>query len=280
MSLDLTPLRFIAVAIAGWLNQQQDDIIDYLREENRVLREQLGNRRLRLNDKQRRRLAVRAKKLGLKLLSEVASIVTPNTLLGWHRKLVARKYDGSKRRGPGRAPVMEQIRSLVVRMAAENRDWGLHPHPRGFGQSRPSGRTRHDREHSQAARYRACAGALQEDDLAGVLAGALGGPCCCGLLHRRSVDTVWFGPGCGAVCDRAVDTASRDRRNLSATRWGMDDTNQSQPDRRCGWFSGRQEAFDPRSRSAIYARVSRDAGGSGSTNCSPPGALPESQRLR
>ena len=74
MSLDLTPLRFVAVALAGWLNQQQHDIIDYLREENKVLREQLGNRRLRLNDEQRRRLAVRAKKLGHKVLAEVASV--------------------------------------------------------------------------------------------------------------------------------------------------------------------------------------------------------------
>ena len=124
MPLDLSPLRFVTVALAGWLNQQQQDIIDYLREENKVLREQLGNRRLRLNDEQRRRLAARAQKLGHKVLAEVASIVTPDTLLTWHRKLIARKYDGSQRRGPGRPPVMEQIRSLVVRMATENRDWG------------------------------------------------------------------------------------------------------------------------------------------------------------
>ena len=108
----------------GWLSQQQQDVIEYLREENRVLREQIGDRRLRFNDEQRRRLAVRAKKLGHKLLGEVASIDTPDTLLTWHRKLIARKYDGSERRGPGRPPVMEQIRSLVVRMATENRDWG------------------------------------------------------------------------------------------------------------------------------------------------------------
>ena len=124
MPLDLSPLRFVTVALAGWLNQQQQDIIDYLREENKVLREQLGNRRLRLNDEQRRRLAARAKKLGHKVLAEVASIVTPDTLLTWHRKLIARKYDGSQRCGPGRPPVREQIRSLVVRMATENRDWG------------------------------------------------------------------------------------------------------------------------------------------------------------
>ena len=124
MSLDLTPLRLVALALASWLSQQQQDVIEYLREENRVLREHTGNTRLRLIDEQRRRLAVRAKKLGHKLLGEVASIVTPDTLLTWHRKLIARKYDGSERRGPGRPPVMEPIRSLVVRMATENGDWG------------------------------------------------------------------------------------------------------------------------------------------------------------
>jgi len=95
MSLHLTPLRFLAVALAGWLSQQQQEVVEFLCEENRVLREQIGNRRLRLNDEQRRRLAVRAKKLGHKLLAEVASIVTPDTLLGWHRKLIARKYDAA-----------------------------------------------------------------------------------------------------------------------------------------------------------------------------------------
>jgi hypothetical protein len=60
----LDPFRFVLIAVAGWMNQQQQDAIDYLREENRVLREQLGARRLRLNDDQRRRLASKAKRLG------------------------------------------------------------------------------------------------------------------------------------------------------------------------------------------------------------------------
>ena len=67
-----------------------------------MLREQLGNHRLRFNDDQRRRLAVRAKGLGRKLLSDVATLVTPDTLLAWHRKLIAQKYDGHDKRGPGR----------------------------------------------------------------------------------------------------------------------------------------------------------------------------------
>ncbi len=78
------------------MGQQQRDAIDYLREENRVLREQLGGKRLRLNDDQRRRLAAKAKTAARRLLREVATIVTPETLLAWHRKLIAMKYDGSK----------------------------------------------------------------------------------------------------------------------------------------------------------------------------------------
>src|SRR5262245_5475225 len=106
------------------MNQQQQFAIDYLREENRVLKEQLGGRRLRLNDDQRRRLAAKAKKLGRKVLAEVARIVTPETLLAWHRKLIATKYDGSARRMPGRPPTRAEISSLVVRIAEENSRWG------------------------------------------------------------------------------------------------------------------------------------------------------------
>src|SRR5207237_6641049 len=98
----LDPFRFVLIAVAGWMNQHQLQIIDYRREENRVLREQLSGRRVRFNDDQRRRLAAKAKGLGRRLLAEVATIVTPETLLAWHRKLIANKYDGTAQRGPGR----------------------------------------------------------------------------------------------------------------------------------------------------------------------------------
>jgi transposase InsO family protein len=120
----LDPFRFVLISMAGWMNQQQQHAIEYLREENGVLREQLGGRRPRFTDDQRRRLAVRAKGLGRRALAEVATIVTPETLLAWHRKLIARKYDGSARRGPGRPRTQEQTESLVVQMALENRTWG------------------------------------------------------------------------------------------------------------------------------------------------------------
>src|SRR6266545_3144755 len=105
----LDPFRFVLVAVAGWMNRRHLGMIEYLREENRVLREQLGGRRLRLNDDQRRRLAARAKGLGRKMLSEIATIVTPETLLAWHRKLIAQKYDGSGNRQSGRPQTAREI---------------------------------------------------------------------------------------------------------------------------------------------------------------------------
>ena len=106
------------------MNQHQQYVIHYLIEENRVLREQIGNRRMRFSDGQRRRLAARAKKIGWRLLNEVATIVTPETLLAWRRKLIAKKYDGSANRGPGRPRTATEIAALVTRMANENRSWG------------------------------------------------------------------------------------------------------------------------------------------------------------
>ena len=124
MPKTLDPFRLLLIAVAGWMNHEQQKIIDYLREENRLLRAQIGTRRLRFDDGQRRRLAVRAKALGMRLLSELATIVTPETLLRWHRRLIAEKYDGSAKQAVGRPRTTSELAALVVRMATENRDWG------------------------------------------------------------------------------------------------------------------------------------------------------------
>lgn len=116
--------QFMLVTLAGWINRQQQQVIDYLKEENRVLREQCGKKRLRFTDDQRRRLAAKAKVLGREMLRELGTLVTPDTLLRWHHNLIARKYDGSKQRGAGRPGVMKEIQTLVVRMATENPTWG------------------------------------------------------------------------------------------------------------------------------------------------------------
>jgi transposase InsO family protein len=83
-----------------------------------------GGRRLRFNDHQRRRLAAKGKRLGRSVLGELGSIVTPDTILRWHRELIARKYDGSSHRRPGRPGLSDEVRDFVARMARENESWG------------------------------------------------------------------------------------------------------------------------------------------------------------
>ncbi|HJZ74353.1 MAG TPA: hypothetical protein VKE51_21600, partial [Vicinamibacterales bacterium] len=87
------PLAFLVLVFAGWVHRQQQAVIVYLLEENRVLRAAHGSRRLRLTDDQRRRLAVKGKVVGRRRLAAIAGIVTPDTILRWYRTLVAKKYD-------------------------------------------------------------------------------------------------------------------------------------------------------------------------------------------
>ena len=85
--------------LAGWINRQQQQVIEYIRTENQVLKEKLGPNRILLNDDQRRRLAVKGKILGRQRLEEVGTLFTPDTILRWHRMLIAQKWDYSLRRG-------------------------------------------------------------------------------------------------------------------------------------------------------------------------------------
>ena len=125
MAQIIQPWQVLLAALAGWINRHQQTAIDYLREENRILLEQMGERRIRFTDDQRRRLAVAGKAVGRKALLDLAGIVTPDTILAWHRKLVAAKWDQrEKRRGPGRPGVMKEIEKLVIRFAGENPNWG------------------------------------------------------------------------------------------------------------------------------------------------------------
>ncbi len=118
------PFQFLVFTVAGFIQRQQQDVIDYLLEENRVLRKQLHGRRLALTDVERRRLAVCAKRLGRSALNRFAGIVTPDTLMRWYRRLVARKYDGSSQREPGRPRIQAEIERLVLKFASENPRWG------------------------------------------------------------------------------------------------------------------------------------------------------------
>ena len=117
--MDAVRLRILLVALAGWVNRHQLEVIAYLREENRVLHEQLDGRRVRLTDAQRRRLAVNGHRLGRQGLREVATLVTPDTIL-----LIARKLTTARAR-VGRPGVIREIRQLALRMARENPTWGF-----------------------------------------------------------------------------------------------------------------------------------------------------------
>src|SRR6266850_7392599 len=109
----LLPIHFLLFLLIGWVSRQQQEAIDYLKAENRALREKLGGKRLRFTDAQRRRLARKAKPLGRARLRELSPIVTPDTLLRWYRELVAQKYDGSARRGPGRPRIASEWRATI-----------------------------------------------------------------------------------------------------------------------------------------------------------------------
>ena len=127
MSLNfiLEPWQFFFAILASWVNRQQQQVIDYLRTENQVLKETYGKKRILLNDDQRRRLAVKGKILGRKRLEEVGTLFTPDTILRWHRMLVAQKWNHTdKRKQVGRPPMSQEVVKLVLRMAKENPTWG------------------------------------------------------------------------------------------------------------------------------------------------------------
>ena len=91
MNFVLQPWHLMVVFLASWINRQQQEVIEYLRTENQVLKEKIGKKRIQLNDDQRRRLAVKRKILGRKQLEQFGTLFSPDTILRWHRQLVANK---------------------------------------------------------------------------------------------------------------------------------------------------------------------------------------------
>ncbi|HWX36071.1 MAG TPA: helix-turn-helix domain-containing protein [Steroidobacteraceae bacterium] len=114
--------RILAYA-TGTVDQELLARNEYLTAENHILKAQL-NGRLKLSDAERGALGEIGHRLGRKALADLATIARPDTILGWYRKLVARKFDGSARRGPGRPRIKREVEQLIIRMARENRDWG------------------------------------------------------------------------------------------------------------------------------------------------------------
>jgi putative transposase len=116
--------KYLLAYITGTVDQELLLRNEYLVTENRIPRNQIKGR-VRLSNGERKTLAEIGQKLGKQALREVAKIVNPDTILAWHRKLIAQKFDGSpQREAPGRPTIAKEVEDLVVRMAQENRSWG------------------------------------------------------------------------------------------------------------------------------------------------------------
>src|SRR5215468_7279676 len=116
--------KHLLAYITGTVDQELLLRNEYLVTENRMLRNQITGR-VRLTDAEHKPLAAIGHKLGQQAPAEVATIVKPDTILGWHRKLIAQKFDGSQQRSsPGRPQIDQALEALVIRMAQENRSWG------------------------------------------------------------------------------------------------------------------------------------------------------------
>ena len=113
-----TTFHLLIIALAGRHYRQQQAVIDYLQEENRVLKEQLEGQRLRFTDEQRIRLAVKARALGRRALDELETLVTPDTLPACHRKLIAQKWAYAKKR-PGRPRVVRSASSRMTGLSCK-----------------------------------------------------------------------------------------------------------------------------------------------------------------
>ena len=123
----------ILAFVTGMVDQELLAQNEYLAAENRILKAQLKGW-LKLSDAERATLGEIGHRLGRKVLGEVANVARPDTILAWYRKVVARKFDGSKaRRSPGRPRIKREVEQLIVRMAKRNRAWGYDRIAGGVG---------------------------------------------------------------------------------------------------------------------------------------------------
>jgi putative transposase len=125
MSFLLQPWQILLACLCGTVNDRQQQIIEFQNAQIKTLLKKLGKKRLLLDDNQRRLLAVKAHAIGRKALRELTTIVTPDTILRWHRELVARKFDSSDKRRPGRPRIRQEIVDTIVRFTKQNPAWGL-----------------------------------------------------------------------------------------------------------------------------------------------------------
>jgi putative transposase len=205
----------LLMVLTGWLERREQEELAYLIEENRLLRRQLSGRHVRLTDDDRRRLAVRAFRVDRRALRRIAMIVTPDTLLRWHRHLVARKWTYAKP-ASSRRGVLAEIRRLVVQMAEENPTWG---YTRIQGALKNVG---HRVGRSTIARILKTQGlppvAERLTSWQTFLRAHLGRDRGRGFLHDRSLDLARVGDVLHRLCDRLGLPSRADHRLDAASR--------------------------------------------------------------
>jgi hypothetical protein len=251
-----------------------------LKTVNRALMERLVKKHLRFTDAERRKLAVLGKKLGRKALTEVATIATPDTILRWYRDLVAKKYDGSSRRGPGRPRASARDRASAGRDGNAEHRLGLRPAPRRAQERWIRSRSEHDQEDLEGAGNRAGAAAT-----AAVLVGDVhqSAPECDHrrrLLYGRGAELGRDRPLPRLLSDRPRDSTRGDRRHLEVPRRLVDGAGGAEPARRRGRLPAWQAIPDPGPRPVVHARVpSSDETGWGGGSA-VAAEQPELERLR
>lgn len=167
-------LSVLLMIAAGWVHRHQLIVIEFLQAEDRLLKVRLRGKRIRFTDAERALLARKAKAVGRKALLDLGTIVSPDTLLRWHRRLIAGKWNFVHRRGLGRPGIMQKVCALIVRMPGQS-GLGIHPDSRGAGQPGPSCWSCDCGQCIEAPRHRAVPGAEQANDMVGFPQGALEG---------------------------------------------------------------------------------------------------------
>ena len=270
--------RFLSY-ISGSVDQELLLRNEYILAENRILRQQIKGR-LKLTDTERKTLAEIGKQLGKNALEEVATIVKPETILSWHRKLIAKKFDGSNNRScPGRPKTEGELEALVVRLAQENRSWG---HDRIVGGSLQSGvhpQRPDGRKYSEEKRHLPSTRASQDNYLEAVHSISYGSTCGDRLLLSGGVDPLWTGHILCVIFHPNSHTGNSSGGNHTASGpiWDDPDCTQCHDDRL--GISYLRRAFDSRPGWQILRRLSEDPGRSGNQKSDAICSKPEFERI-
>ena len=237
------PWKRMLAYITGSVSEDLLRRIEYLPEENRVLRNQI-QKRILLTDRERRTLAERAVALG-RLMADTVTIVKPETILKWHRRLVAQKFDGSRyRKRHGQPPTKAELEDLVVQLARENPPWGLRPNRRSYSKSWPPHQRPNCGQYPPAERSWGITRATEEHYVGEFHSPAPGHVVGNGFFHHRDLDALGTDDLLCAVLYPRAKSSDRAGGNEPESERGVDEADREKCDQ-LGWAAGGSLLFDP-----------------------------------